>query len=235
MKPSVILSALLLITFSSCEEKEKVIEVVEEVPKDVFHVELCETLNATVMAMLSESHNNRDKYPQLFSDNVQGQIVLKTESDVYVSYVTESASLPSTLGFYTYEGSGPSSVDDVDRKIAFPHVSSAVLTPGDSRRLGRFKAGTVIGFFLVVGGYNDNTVNWSKPTYWTNQSFNEGEARQHVLFSEQECNNIVMAFEDKNVSGSTSDNDYNDIVFLVSDNDTAQASTAFDLNSVPSM
>jgi hypothetical protein len=234
MKPSVILSALLLIAFFGCEEKEKVIEVVDEVPKDVFHLELCETLNTTVMAMLSESSNNKAKYPQLFSENVEEQIVLKTESDVYVSFVTESASVPSTLGFYSYTGNGPSSPDGVERQVAFAHVSSSVLTPGDSRRLGHFPAGTIIGFFLVVGGYHDNTVNWSKPTYWTNFAWNEGEFRQHVLFSEQNCNNIVMAFEDKNISKGA-DEDFNDIVFIISDNGTNQASTAFDLSAVPAM
>ena len=232
MKPSVVLSALLLIAFSACEEKEKIVEVVDEVPKDVFRVELCETLNSTVMAMLSESSNNKEKYPALFADNAQGHIVLKAESDVYISYVTESASVPSTLGFYTYTGGGPSSTDEVEREVAFPHVSSAVLTPGDSRRLGKFPAGTVIGFFLVVGGYHDNTVNWNKPTYWTRPDWNDGGFRQHVLFSEQNCNNIVMAFEDKNIQKGA-DNDFNDIVFVISDNDSNQASTAFDLNAVP--
>jgi hypothetical protein len=232
MKPSVVLSALLLIVFCACEEKEKIVEVVDEVPKDVFQVQLCETLNTTVMSMLSESSNASEKHPALFSESAQGQIVLTRESDVFISYVTESASVPSTLGFYSYTGGGPSSPDDVDREVAFPHVSSAVLSPGDSRRLGHFPAGTIIGFFLVVGGYHDNTVNWSKPTYWTNYSWNDGGFRQHVLFTESKCNNIVMAFEDKNIN-TGSDKDFNDIVFIISDNDDNTASTAFETSSIP--
>jgi hypothetical protein len=234
MKPSVVLSALLLIVFFGCEEKEKVIEVVDEVPKDVFQIQLCETLNSTVMAMLSESSNNKDKYPALFSDAAQGQIVLNAETDVFISYVTESASVPSTLGFYSYTGSGPAKPDDVDRKVAFPHVSSAVLAPGDSRRIGHFPAGTVIGFFLVVGGYSNNTVNWDKPTYWTNYAWNDGGFRQHILFSESKCGNVVMAFEDKNIN-TGSDKDFNDIVFIISDNDDNMATTKFNLSGVPSM
>jgi len=234
MKSSVVLSALLLIAVFGCEEKEKVIEVVDEVPKDVFHVNLCETLHATVMSMLSESQNNKEKYPELFANSVPSEVVIKSETDVYVSFITESASLPSTLAYYTYQGSGPSSSGDVDRKIAFPHVSNAVLSSGDTRKIGHFPAGTVIGFFLVIGAYHDNTVNWDKPTLWTNSAWNEGQTRQHVIFNESQCNNIVMAFEDKNIN-STSDRDYNDVVFLISDNNSAQASTSFELNSVPSM
>jgi hypothetical protein len=234
MKPSVVLLTLLLIAFFGCEEKEKIIVPVDEVPEDIFHVELCETLNATVMSMLLESNNNREKYPQLFSATVQSQIVLTKETDVFISYVIEGASVTGTLGFYTYTGAGPSKSSDVEKKIAFPNVSSAVLTPGDSRRLGKFQAGTVIGFFLVVGGYSDGAVNWSKPTFWTNPTFNTGGVQQHILFREQQCNNIVMAFEDKNVGGDA-DSDYNDIVFLISDNNSNQASTSFDMGSVPDM
>jgi hypothetical protein len=224
MKSSVVLSALLLFAAFGCEDKEKVIEVVDEVPKDVFHIDLCETLNATVMTMLSESENS-----------VPTEIVIKTETDVYVSFVTESASLPSTLAFYSYSGSGPSTSSEVDRKIAFPHVSNSVLSSGDSRKIGHFPAGTVIGFFLVIGAYHDNTVNWDKPSLWTRSEWNEGQTRQHVIFTETQCNNIVMAFEDKNMSVGTSDSDYNDVVFLISDNNSAQASSSFELNSVPEM
>ncbi|HYC83780.1 MAG TPA: DUF4114 domain-containing protein [Chryseosolibacter sp.] len=234
MKSSVVLSVLLLIASFGCEEKEKVIEVVDEVPKDVFHIDLCETLNATVMSMLAESDNNREKYPDLFANSVPTEIVLTKEADVYVSFITESASLPSTLAFYTYSGSAPSTSGDVDKKIAFPHVSNAVLNSGDSRKIGRFPAGTRIGFFLVIGAYHDNTVNWEKPSLWTNSAWNDGGTRQHLIFNETQCNNIVMAFEDKNVT-STSDNDYNDVVFLISDNSSAHASSSFELNSVPSM
>jgi hypothetical protein len=237
MKLSVVVFSALLLTlsFSGCEDKEKeVIVIPDEKPKDIFSVTLCETLHASVMSMLSESGNNSEKYPQLFTNDAQGQIILTKESDVYITYVTESASVPSTLGFYTYTSNAPSSVDDVSRQVALPHVSSAVLAPGDSRRIGHFPAGTTIGFFLVVGGYHDNTVNWNKPTFWTNFNWNEGSLRQHVLFREQDCNNVIMAFEDKNrVTGS--DNDFNDIVFIISDNGNNQATTSFDLNSVPEM
>ena len=234
MKPSVVLTALLIALFVGCKDKDKIIEPVDERPDDIFHIDLCPTLNESVMNMFVDSEDNRTKYPQLFSSSAQQQVVLTSESDVYVTYVTESASVPSTLAYYTYTGSGPATKDDIDKKIAFPHVSSSILGPGDSRLLGKFPAGTTIAFFLVIGGYNtsNSTVNWDKPTYYTNYAWNPGGIQQHVLFREGDCNNIIMAFEDKASGTANADDDFNDIVFIISDNDSNAASTSFDEASV---
>src|SRR4051812_43513776 len=107
MKPTIITSMFFLLGLLGCHHPDKVIEVVEERPKDVFNIKLCETLSSTVMTMLYPSSNNKEKYPQLFSEASQERIVLTKESDVYVTYVIESASVPSTLGFYTYTGADP--------------------------------------------------------------------------------------------------------------------------------
>jgi hypothetical protein len=232
MKPSVILSAMLILVSFGCKDKDKVIEHVDEVPKDIYHVELCETLNETVMELFTESNNNQERYPELFSGN-QEQIVLTKETNVYVTYVTEGAAIPSVLGWYQYKGNAPESSDGIEKKIVFPNVSNAILNPGDTRMIGKFPAGTVIGFYLIVGGYSNgnSTVNYSKPTFYTNFAWNPGSFRQHVLFREKQCNNILMGFEDKAVQ-TASDYDYNDIIFMISDNDTNQATTSFDQSTM---
>lgn len=233
MKPSVALLALLLLLQSfGCKEKDKIIEIVDEKPEDIFNLELCPTLTSNVMKLFTESHNNQEKYPQLFSTSTQERIVLSKETDVYVSYVTEGASVPSTLGYYIYTGNDPGAAADVDKKIAFPNVSNNVLVPGDSRFIGKYPAGTVIQFYLIVGGYSNSQVNYSKPTYYTNYAWNTDAKRQHVLFREKSCGNIVMAFEDKNLAGADADADFNDIVFLVSDNNQNQPVTSFQTDTV---
>jgi hypothetical protein len=185
------------------------------------------------MNLFTESHNNKEKYPQLFSGS-QEKIVLTKESNVYISYVTEGAAIPSTLGWYIYTGNAPASPEDIEKNIIFPNVSNAVLTPGDTRLLGKFPAGTIICFYLIVGGYHNNTVNYSKPTFYTNFAWNPGQHRQHVLFREEECNNILMGFEDKAIE-TGADSDYNDIIFMISDNDDNQASTSFDQTTMIAM
>ena len=88
------------------------------------------------------------------------------------------------------------------------------------RQLGaaKLKAGTVIGFFLIVGGYHNEGVYFKKPTFYTDTNWNANGEKQHVLYRENECGSIVVGFEDK--ASSTADKDYNDIIFMVSDNTT---------------
>jgi hypothetical protein len=236
MKPSIILSALLMFVLLGCKDKEKIVEPVDEKPDDIFNIPLCETLNSSVMELFTESRNNEEMYPELFSNATQEKVVVTKESDVYISYVAEGASVPSTLGYYTYTGSAPTSADGIDKKIIFPNVSNAILTPGDSRYIGKFPAGTTIQFFLIVGGFQTatSTVNYSKPTFYTNYALNPGGHRQHVLFRETKCNNILMGFEDKAIE-TGSDHDFNDIIFVISDNDSNQASTSFDQSTMVGM
>jgi hypothetical protein len=230
MKSSIALALLVFVMFG-CKHKEKVIQVVDEKPKDIFHMQLCETLNSTVMGLFVESHNNQEKYPELFSQNTQEKIVITKETDVFITYVTEGAAIPSTLGWYMYSGDAPGSSSDISKQIVFPNVSNAILTPGDTRLIGHFTPGTVIGFYLIVGGYSNSTVNYSKPTFYTNFMWNPGQQRQHVLFRETKCNNILMGFEDKAVTAD-SDHDYNDIIFMISDNNNGQASSSFDQSTM---
>lgn len=232
MKPITILPAIFILMISACSHKEKVVEVVDEKPDDVINIPVCETLSPTVMSLFTESRNNQQKYPNLFSGTVQDKIVVTAETDVYVSFVTEGAAIPSTLGWYAYnENEVPSSKDGINKEIVFPNVSNSILNPGDSRRIGKFKPGTVIGFFIIVGGYHNSTVNYSKPTFFTDFAWNENQTKQHVLFKEKKCNDIVMGFEDKQLT-TNSDYDYNDMVFIISDNNQNEATTSFDLKTV---
>ena len=226
-----ILFVLLLLSFA-CDDEEKFQEVAP-VPGDVFHVDLCPTLVGNVTTLFPESQNNQEKYDQLFSDGTQQRIVLTKDTDVYVSFVAEAANIGNVLGYYTYNASAtPGSPEDINKELIFPNVDNAYLSPGDTRKLGttQLKAGTVIGFFLIVGGYRNDGVYFKRPTSYTDHQWNTDGARQHVLYRESECGAIVVGFEDKN--SSTADKDFNDIIFTVSDNTNDQANTSFDIQNV---
>ncbi|MFZ6009611.1 MAG: DUF4114 domain-containing protein [Bacteroidota bacterium] len=229
---------LLFLAALACRDEsvkpEKDSEPAEEVPADIVPSKLCSTLFSNIIAMFPEAKNNQQRYLALFSDTVQQQIVLTKESEVYVSFVAEGATIASTLGWYTYnETSPPGSRSDVELNLLFPHVSGDVLKQGDTRKLGegKFKAGTVIGFFLIVGGWQDGIVTYKKPTLFTDQAWNTGMARQHVLFKEKQCGDVVIGFEDKQITLGT-DADFNDIIFTVSDNNTELETVSFDLKNV---
>lgn len=223
---------ILLLTSFACKD-EDVYKEITPVPEDVFNIELCPTLMSNVTGLFPESQNNREKHMQLFSDDTQQRIVLTKDTDVYVSFVTEAATIGNVLGYYIYNSSSaPGSPEDIDKQLIFPNVDNSFLSPGDTRRLGttQLKAGTVIGFFLIVGGYRNEGVYFKKPTFYTDHTWNADAARQHVMFEEEECGAIVLGFEDKNTV--TADKDYNDIIFTVSDNIDDLENTSFDVQNI---
>jgi len=226
---------ILLVFFllAGCSERAKE-ELVEEVPNDIIPSKPCETLYKSITGMFPEHKFNHELHPELFSDTVQKNILLTQESEVYVSYISEGASIENTLGWYSYNAaSPPGSRDDIDMQLIFPHISQSVLKAGDMLKLGsgKFKAGTVIGFFIIVGGWNDGTVNYNRPTHFTDINLNTNHNQQHVLFKEGNCGDIVMAFEDKDLS-QNSDFDFNDVIFTISDNNQQLVTTSFDLDKL---
>lgn len=228
-----ILCTVLLFAAIACEDDD-VFTKTPPVTDDIFNVELCPTLLSNVIALFPESKNNEEKHAQLFSDGTQQRVVLTKDTDVYVSFVTEAATIGNVLGYYIYpSGSVPGSPDDIDKQLIFPNVDNTYLNPGDTRKLGdaQLKAGTVIGFFLIVGGYRNDGVYFQRPTFYTDHTWNRDHAKQHVLYRESECGAIVIGFEDKN-SVAGADKDYNDIIFTVSDNIENMENTSFDIQNV---
>jgi hypothetical protein len=233
MKARILCIVLLFASFA-CKDDE--FTETPPVPEDIFHVELCPTLLTNVTALFPEARNNEERYGDLFAQTTQQRIVLTNDTDVYVSFVSEAATLGNVLGYYIYPSSSePSSTENIDKQLVFPNLDNTLLAPGDSRQLGTapLKAGTVIGFFLIVGGYKEDGVSFKRPTFYTDQALNSGSAKQHVLYRENECGSIVIGFEDK--SSVDADKDYNDVIFTVSDNKDNVATTSFDVQNVVSL
>ncbi len=230
-----ILCIVLLVASFACDDEDK-FKKTTPVPEDIFNVELCPTLLTNVNALFPEARNNEEKHTELFADGTQQRIVLTKDTDVYVSFVTEAATLGNVLGYYIYDsGSVPGSSENIDKQLIFPNIDNTLLTPGDTRRLGstQLKAGTVIGFFLIVGGYRNDGVYFERPTFYTDPAWNLDQGVQHVLYRENQCGAIVVGFEDKN--SAEADKDYNDIIFMVSDNTDNVENTSFDLQNVVSL
>jgi hypothetical protein len=231
MKARILCIGVLLLSFA-CNDDEK-FQKVPPVPDELFHVDLCPALVGNATGLFPESRNNEEKYADLFSNGSQQRIVLTKDTDVYASFVSEAANIGNVLGYYIYNSSSvPGSSEDIEKHLIFPNIDNAYLTAGDSRKLGttQLKAGTVVGFFLIVGGYRNDGVYFKRPTFYTDQSWNAGQVKQHVLYRESECGAIVVGFEDKD--SATGDKDYNDIIFTVSDNINGQENTSFDIQNV---
>lgn len=216
------------------------IEIDEGTPDDIIETKPCETLVDNILAMFPENEDNRDANSELFSDENNLILKLVKESPVYLTFIDEGAGWKNSLAYYTYDADyPPASADEVELQMLFPNVSQVDegggLTTGDRVQLGdsSFPANTVIGFCLIAQGWQNGTTTDGKYSHYTNIEWNTNSDQQHVLFKESTCLDLVLCFEDVQVSGGAGDNDFNDIIFTVNDNEEdANVATAFDLSNI---
>ena len=125
--------------------------------------------------------------------------------------------------------------------MLFPNISKkgegGQLESGYTLQLGtvKFPAGTVIGFYLIINGWNNGSIDYSKPFFYTNYNFNPGRMQQHILFKNTYSGYLIEGFEDMDLTNTLdpSDQDYNDILFSVTDNLNGYEATSFALSNIP--
>jgi hypothetical protein len=194
----------------------------------------CPTLYQNILDQFPEYTNNEANWALLFDENAEKQIRLFKESEVYVTYISEGAGYSNSFGWYSYPSSQPpSDASSLKLNIVFPNVNKKVLKEGDMVQLSteKFPAGTVVGFFLILRGWENGSVNESKPKMYTDFKLNPNGQQQHILYKEKDCGDIVLGFEDKQI-GVDSDNDFNDVLFTISDNKENLDVTSFDLRKM---
>jgi hypothetical protein len=214
----------------SCDEAEEPPNQLSQVPENIIPTKTCPTLYSRIFEILPEFQNNEVRQQILFSDTVQKNVTLIVESEVYLTFISEGASFHNTLGWYSYDSTTPpQSSRDFAWHILFPDVFDGILTSGDRLKLGdgKFKAGTVIGFFLIVNGWKQGTIDYTKVTHFTNYSLNVDQRQQHILFEEKTCGDIILAFEDMPLSNINADRDFNDVIFTIADNNSNLMNSSF--------
>lgn len=225
-----IISATVLFTVLSCSPEEGI----QERPKDIINTTVRAETLTKISEMFPDFQNQRLTRPELFQIDAEKRIVLSEASEVYVTFVSEGAAIDNSFGYYVYQpGSTPSNTSDLKLNLLFPSVSDGVLKQGDMLQLGKgkFPAGTIIGFFLVVGGWEANTVHYDRETFYTDYNLNTLDQQQHILFKLKDFGDVILAFEDIKTVNS-SDEDFNDIIFTVSDNKENKEVTNFNISSV---
>jgi hypothetical protein len=225
---------LLCVVASGCSEEVK---KEKERPDNIIATKPCPTLYGSIMDQFPEYKNNEANQALLFDAKAEKHVSLVKESEVYVTYISEGAGYTNTFGWYSYnKSSPPQSVAELQLKVLFPTVNGKILKQGDMVKLRNetFAAGTVIGFFLIVGGWHDGAVDFSKPTLYTDYAFNPAGQQQHILFKQKDCGDVVLAFEDR-MPGEGTDSDFNDIIFTVTDNRKDLEVSSLDLSTVVRM
>ncbi|GAA5020784.1 hypothetical protein GCM10011506_04110 [Marivirga lumbricoides] len=230
---SIIALSLISTIFISCEKEE---EKIEERPGKILPTVVKAEVLEEIDSIFPERTNFLESHPELFDVSAEKNIVLKKESEVFLTFVSEGAKYENTLGYYIYTPSeGTVQKSNLNLQVLFPNVSDDILDQGDMLQVGdsKYPAGTVIGFFLIVRGWNSEKVDFNRETFYTNTNFNLEQQQQHVLFTFQEFNEIVLAFEDIFTSDG-GDKDFNDIIFTISDNKEKSTISNFDLTNVKS-
>ena len=169
-------------------------------------------------------------HPEYLAVGNATDIKVTEEADVWVTFVHEGAGWRNSLGYYTYDLNNPpqTSQDIAELNIVFPNVSlsgsGGGLIAGNKVFLGKFPAGTGIGWFLVAQGWKSGsqTVTNSYYTVYSNPDFNpESSAsdRQHnVLIKDSQRKLVLLGFEDIRRDYPSCDQDFNDAIFYVSAN-----------------
>ena len=194
----------------------------EEIPP-IEPGEFCETLQSSIINMFPEQEDATEAHPYLFNNSNELRVITNKETEVWVQFLWEGAGWTNTFGYYTYElGDEPQTTDDVEKNIIFTNASmvgsGGDLNQGDMVNLGVFPANTVVGFYLIAQGWDNETEQLTQGVYthYTDFHLNENNQQQHLLFLEDCCNELVLTFED--IKLPSGDKDFNDIIFTIKDN-----------------
>lgn len=211
-------------------------DVNEGLPENIISSTVrAETLHA-IGVMFPDQNNARISHPTLFDASVEKRIVLSAASEVYVTFVSEGASNHNSLGYYTYNSSAlPADTTLLDLRILFPSVNDEILKQGDMLQVGTstYPAGTVIGFFIIVKGWEAEKVHFDREKFFTDMAYNPNNDQQHVLFTLKDFKEVILGFEDISVSApGPKTNDYNDLIFTITDNKEGREVARFNLDNV---
>jgi Domain of unknown function (DUF4114)/Secretion system C-terminal sorting domain len=182
------------------------------------------SLVSRILASVPENYPVPKYHPEYIRAGITSDIQLRDTADVWVTFVAEGAGYLNTLGFFTYSLNAPV-VRPSAVTIAFPNVSAVNsgggLNAGDKVHLGRFPAGTGIGFVLIANGFRNGAVTNGNWILYSRPSFNpetDTTLRYHNVLLRDSTGVVVLGFEDIRRDNSGCDNDFNDALFYITSN-----------------
>lgn len=188
--------------------------------QDIISTSLVSFINSTLPggSYLPASH------PELMSSTLSADISFNQPSEVYVTYVLQGAGMTNTIAFYTYPTNKPPqrTTDIKTITYIFPNAGSgSPLEAGDKVKIGRFAAGTTIGFVLLPEGWNSTTkeLNNTVVHFYSTDILNpepDPSLKKHaVAIKYAPENKLLIGFEDLDRTRADCDHDFNDVMFFV--------------------
>jgi hypothetical protein len=186
-------------------------------PRDAISSNMLSFINGT----LQEGEDLKKAHPELLSSSAIADIKITQTSDVFLTFVTQSALQTDLVGFYTYSTNTPPATATDIKTITYVFPNSGVntaLIPGDKVKLGRFNPGTSIGFVLLQKAWDKTTktINNKAVHFCSNDALNpeiDPALKKHaVLINYPPENKVIIGFEDLDRTKSECDHDFNDVV-----------------------
>ncbi len=160
-------------------------------------------------------------HPELFTSSAIADIAITQPSDVFITFVTQNGANKNSIAFYTYPTNNPPATAKDIALITYVFPSAGNQTPleaGDKVKIGRFDAGTSIGFVLMQNAWNSTTreLNNEAVHFCSNDVLNpevDPKLKKHaVLIKYAPEDKILIGFEDTDRTNPQCDNDFNDVV-----------------------
>jgi hypothetical protein len=219
----------------------KIIEIVEHTPEEEDYEEigdwdedgtpqyLCED-NAAIASILRDrmslifqsKENLMERKPEYFSGNPTTDLFLTKDTDVEVIFYSETAGYKNILGYYVYDSENPpATVEELsEMTIIFPNTSArgsgGWLRQGNKVCLTNLKAGSVVGFFMLVDGWKGKITN-GMTTNFTTKNLNTELPQEYrqtsLLLGVEDEDAMILTFEDRKLPGG--DKDFDDAVFIL--------------------
>lgn len=205
-------------------------------PASLIEVALPTSLPGDIAARLPEGldiNQNRNE-KQFLTDNLGANIHLLEDADLTLIAVGGTTDFANAVGFFSYPTAQvPATAGELNTRIVFPNFPA--LRPGQGVALGRFKAGTSVGFTLVANGWTGTAVNPNpslQDLFYTIRALNpetpSNDGNSHlnahtVLLSSPLDNLLVLGFEDAyrhpgnqdKTKPRRSDDDFNDVLLAI--------------------
>ena len=181
-----------------------------------------QSLMTYITSTLPDRKDLRTTNPELLTTKAIADVPITAASDVFITFVSQGGGFTNTFGFYTYQtGKSPLTTKDIPEiTYVFPNSGNGTkLTRGDKVKIGRFNAGTSIGFVLLQKGWDpvtkalDNKVVHFCSNDALNPEVDPALKKHAVLINYPAENKTLIGFEDVDRTLSTCDHDFNDVVF----------------------
>lgn len=149
-----------------------------------------------------------------FVDNQDPNLLVQlNDTEVFITFVSSTALNNNTLLYFTYpDGQAPTSPPALSQSnVVFGGLAGRA--SGSRVSLGRFNAGTRIGYALVANGGATNPPDLSKPKFYSLAALNSGNIQFLSKFHKAETRRVIGV---EDTALATADKDFNDAVFLAS-------------------